>query len=199
MKLFYAPSTCALGIRILLEELGLPYELVTLDLKSQEQNQPAYRAVNPKGKVPALLRDDGSLLTEFQAIALWLAKSYPNAKLLPQDLEGEIRAIELLDYIVASVHMRAITFVLAPQRFVTDPASQKELSDRGLALANQGLEQLAGRLGGKSYFFDDFGLVDAAVYYLLAWEERVGLTIPEKLQAFGERMRARPAVQRALT
>src|ERR1700726_4233198 len=100
MKLYYAPGTSAVGIRIILEEMGRPYEVAMLDLAAREQYQPSFSAINPKSKVPTLIRDDGSVLTEFGAIARWLASTNPDAALLPQDPESEARAIELLDYVV---------------------------------------------------------------------------------------------------
>ncbi len=73
MKLYYAPGACSIGIHILLEEIGLPYDLERVNLQQGEQYKPAYTAVNPKSKVPTLVRDDGSVLTEYPAIAYWLA------------------------------------------------------------------------------------------------------------------------------
>ena len=69
MKLYYAPGACSIGIHVLLEEIGRPYELQRLSFPDGEQHQPAFQAVNRKGKVPTLVRDDGTVLTEFPAIA----------------------------------------------------------------------------------------------------------------------------------
>jgi glutathione S-transferase len=60
MKLFYAPGTSAVGIRVLLEEIGNPYEVVTINLRGGEQYQPPFASTNPKSKVPTLVRDDNS-------------------------------------------------------------------------------------------------------------------------------------------
>ena len=69
MKLYYSPGACSLGIHLLLEEIGKPYELARLNLAEGEQRKPGFAAVNRKGKVPTLVRDDGTVLTEFPAIA----------------------------------------------------------------------------------------------------------------------------------
>src|SRR5271167_2901410 len=106
MKLYYAPGACSLGIHVLLEEIGKPYDGVVVSLRQGEQFQPAFTAVNPKSKVPTLERDDGSVLTEFPAIAYWLARTNPGAHLLPEDVESQARALEALDYVVATVHMQ---------------------------------------------------------------------------------------------
>jgi glutathione S-transferase len=73
MKFYTAPGSCSLGIHVLLEEIGKPYDLVTVNLKDGEQQKPEYTRINPKAKVPALERDDGAVLTEWPAIAVWLA------------------------------------------------------------------------------------------------------------------------------
>ena len=88
MKLFHAPGACSDGIVLLLDIIGVPYEIHELDVRKGDQRQPDYLAINPKGKVPALLRDDGRLLTEFPAIAFWLARKFPEAELLPTDPDG---------------------------------------------------------------------------------------------------------------
>jgi glutathione S-transferase len=109
MKLYYAPGTSAVGIRVLLEEIGKPYQVVALNLRAGEQYQPPFVSINPKSKVPTLVRDDNSVLTEFGAIARWLARTNQEAGLLPADPEREARATELLDYVVGTVHMRGFS------------------------------------------------------------------------------------------
>src|SRR5580704_16379716 len=99
MMLYYAPGACSLGIHVLLEEIGKPYDGVVVNLRQGEQFQPGFTSVNPKSKVPTLERDDGSVLTEFPAIAYWLARTSPDAHLLPGDVESHTRAMEALDYV----------------------------------------------------------------------------------------------------
>ena len=85
MKLYYMPGACSIGIHVLLEEIGKPYDVHKVDGAKQEQYGPDFVALNPKSKVPTLQRDDGSVLTEFPAIAVWLARKNPEAALLPAD------------------------------------------------------------------------------------------------------------------
>jgi glutathione S-transferase len=82
MTLFHAPNSRSTGVRILLEELGAPYTLRVLNLQAGEQRQAAYLAVNPMGKVPAILHGD-ALVTEQVAIYLYLADLFPGAGLAP--------------------------------------------------------------------------------------------------------------------
>src|SRR6516162_5442978 len=74
MKLYYSPGACSIGIHALLEEIGKPYQLEQVNLREGAQFKPPYTAVTPKAKVPALERDDGSVLTEFPVIARWLGR-----------------------------------------------------------------------------------------------------------------------------
>jgi glutathione S-transferase len=82
ITLFHAPHTRSSGTRVLLEELGAPHILRVLDMKAGEQRQPGYLAVNPMGKVPAILHGD-ALVTEQVAIYLYLADLFPEAGLAP--------------------------------------------------------------------------------------------------------------------
>ncbi|MCG6203347.1 glutathione S-transferase family protein [Rhodopseudomonas sp. HC1] len=82
VTLFYSPQTRATGTRVLLEELGAPYDLHVLNMKAGEQRQPGYLAVNPLGKVPAIRRGD-ALVTEQVAITIYLADLFPQASLAP--------------------------------------------------------------------------------------------------------------------
>ena len=82
ITLYYSPQSRATGARILLEELGAPYDLHVLNMKVGEQRQPAYLAVNPLGKVPAI-RHGEALVTEQVAIYIYLADLFPQAGLTP--------------------------------------------------------------------------------------------------------------------
>jgi glutathione S-transferase len=109
MKLFYAVNACSMAIHVLLEEIGKPYEGVAMDFAGREQYGADFVAKNPKSKVPTLERDDGSILTELPAIAYYLARANPEKNLLPPGLDGEVRSLELLDYMTATIHMRGYT------------------------------------------------------------------------------------------
>jgi glutathione S-transferase len=99
MKLYYAPGACSIGIHVLLEEIGKPYEAVAVNLREGAQHKPEFTGVNPKSTVPTLVRDDGSVHTEYPAIAYWLAATNPEAGLMPATPEDQCRALEATDYI----------------------------------------------------------------------------------------------------
>ena len=101
MKLYYAPGVCSIGIHVLLEEIGKPYQLELVNLREGAQFKPPFTGVSPKGKVPALERDDGSVLTEFPVIARWLGR---RENLLPKNDEADTRAMEAMEYAVGTMH-----------------------------------------------------------------------------------------------
>ena len=198
MKFFYSPNSCAIGIHIILEEIGADYESVGISLADKDQLRPEFQALNPKGKVPTLIRDDGSTLTEFQTIAFWLARMTPEAGLYPDGLEDQTRLMELLDFIVASVHMRGFTFISVAPKFTPNQEAQKDLQAHGRAQADLGFARLAEILGDKDHLLGDFSLADAALFYLTHWALRADVPMPAAIAAHHNRMSDRPAVKRAL-
>src|SRR5690348_3330884 len=138
MKLYYAPGACSIGIHVLLEEIGKPYETERVNLQQGEQYQSAYTAVNPKSKVPTLVRDDGSVLTEYPAIAYYLARTNPEKKLLPDDVEGQTRALEALDYCVSTLHMHGFSRLFRASNYTPNAADEEKVKDRGKEMVEKG-------------------------------------------------------------
>jgi len=199
VKLFYSPGACSLGTHILLEEIGKPYELALVDLRSGAQHKQEYTSVNPKAKVPALLRGDGTLLTEWPAIAWYLAKTHPEMGLLPEDVEGEVRAMELIDYMIATVHMRGFTRIFRPSAFTPTTADEPAVVQTGRDIVADGFKLLSHALDAKPYLLGDYSIADAALFFLELWgAARLKIELPGNLAAHYARMHARPAVQRAL-
>src|SRR6201981_1708719 len=104
-KLYYAPGTCALATHIALEEAGAPYEAILVDFRSQAQRSAEYLAVNPKGRVPALVTDAGTL-TETPALLVFVAQRFPAAELAPlADPFALAQVQEFNSYLCATVHV----------------------------------------------------------------------------------------------
>lgn len=197
--LYYAPGACSIGIHIILEEIGKPYALATVNLREGGQFAPAYSSVNPKNKVPSLLRDDGSVLTEWPAIAWWLAATSPAAGLLPADPEGQARAIEAMDYVCATMHMQGFARYARPGNFTPDEAGQPAVQDRGKQIFARGFEVLEPMLAGRDWIAGRYSVADAALFFVEFWAtKRLGFTLPPHIAAHFARMKARPAVQRTL-
>ena len=104
-RLYYAPGTCALATHIALEEAGAPYEAVLVDFGSQAQRSPEYLAVNPKGRVPALVTESGTL-TETPALLCFVAQRFPKAELAPlADPFALAQVQEFNSYLCSTVHV----------------------------------------------------------------------------------------------
>ncbi len=199
MKLYYASGACSLGIHVLLEEIGKPYELRKVNIREGEQFKPEFTAVNPKSKVPTLERDDGSVLTEFGAIATYLARMNADKDLLPTDPEAEVRVLEAMDYIVGTMHMQGFGRMFRPGGFAPSEADHDTVKARGNEIFVKGFHHIDKALADKPYLGGDHLTIgDAALFYVEVWAHRMKVDMPPKIVAHFDRMRQRPAVQKAL-
>ena len=199
MKLYYAPGVCSIGIHVLLEEIGKPYDLEMVNLREGAQYQPQFTGVNAKSKVPTLQRDDGSILTEFPVIAGWLARQNPQAQLIPQDLETETRAMEAMEYAVGTMHGQGFARIFRPGNF-GPPEAEDQVKTRGREMVEKGFAVLDKALAGKNYIAgSEFSAADTALFYVEFWAaKRLDMNLPANVSAHFDRMMARPAVQRTL-
>ena len=198
MKLYYAPGACSLGIHVLLEQAGAPFTLQKVALRENEQRQPAYMAVSAKGKIPALERDDGSVLTEYGAIAAWIARCHPAAELIPADADGEARAWVLLEYCVATIHMHAYRRMARPGNFTPTEADHDAVRAQGREMFAEGLAILEPMLAAHPAAGPGFTIGDSALFYVCTWAQRSSIALPPHVTAHFAFMKAQPAVQRAL-
>ena len=200
MKFYYSPGACSLGIHFLLEEIGVDYEGIAIHIKNGDQLKDAYLKVNPKSKVPAILRDDGSLLTEFGVIAHWLTQTYARGRFEPESFEQELRIMETLDYIVATVHMQAYSRILRPQKFTRNEDDLDWVRDNGKDIVMKAAGFLSDQMGDHPFIMGErLTIADAALFYTLFWGvARLKLDLPQNLIAYFERMCARPAALGAM-
>jgi glutathione S-transferase len=200
MKLFYAPGTCSLGIHVLLEEAGLPFERVRMSLKDGDQRKPEFQALNPKGKVPTLERDDGSVLTEWPAIAYWVAARAPAAKLWPEAPEDQARALEAMDFIVGTLHGHAFSRLFNQGKYAPSESDHPKVIEQGRAMVAAAFDILEKGWKGDEWLLPSgYSVADAALFYVTFWAvKRMRMEVPPRIAAHFERMMARPAVQRVL-
>lgn len=206
LKLYMTPGSCSTGIHILMEMLELPFEAHVLNLPAGQHREPAYLALNPKGTIPTLVLDDGQTLTEFQAIAVWLARRWPRAGLLPDDPLGAARAIEWMEDAVNHVHGQCFTRVFTPERWLPPETPDADragalvrLQAQGREMATRAFERIAPRLPAQGFVLGErFSIADAALFYPEFWADKTGLALPAPCEAHYRRVRALPAVQRVL-
>lgn len=198
MKFYMTPGSCSTGIHILLEELDKAFEAYIVNLPAGDHFKPDYVAINPKSTIPTLVRDDGSSLTEVQAIAYWLGRAHPRAKLLPEDVEGETRVIETLAFVVGTVHGQGFARIFATPTFTRNEADHEAVRAFGRELVEKCFGVLNDQLGAKDYVAGAFSIADPILFYVEFWADKTKIPLPANLQAHYKRMLARPAVQRVL-
>lgn len=198
MILYYSPGACSLGIRVILEEIGLPYQAIQVDLAKQEQYAPQFKRFNRKSKVPVLQRDDGSILTEFPAIAMWLALVHPQAKLIPSESDRLAGVLEMLDYVVATLHMQGFSRMFRPTNFSPNPADADAVKQRGHQIFEAGMQIIDESLSGREYLLGDYSIADAALFYVERWASAAKIELPKNCARHYAQMLSRPAVRRAV-
>lgn len=195
MKLYYSPGACSLSPHIVLCELGLPYELVKVDLGTHRTaDGQDYTAINPKGYVPALQLDDGQLLTEGPAIVQYLADQKPAVGLLPPAGTLErARVQEWLTFIGTELH-KNLGALFNPAISADWKAAVMANIERRFAFADKAL-------AGRDYLTGaKFCVADAYLFTIVNWTFflKIDLTPWPTLAAFHQRVLARPAVQAAM-
>ncbi len=198
MKLYMTPGSCSTGIHIILEELEEVFEAHIVNLPAGDHFKPDYVAINPKSTIPTLVRRDGTALTEVPAIAYWLARSHPRARLWPDDADSETRLIEAMAYIVGSVHGQGFARIFATSTFARNPADHESAQQLGRDIVGKGFAILDDALRGGPYLAGDYSVADPILFYVEFWADKTGIALPDRLAAHYRLMLTRPAVQQVL-
>jgi glutathione S-transferase len=180
LTFYYSPGSSSMAVHIALLETGAAFESKRLDFEKKEQRQPAYLAINPAGKVPTLVID-GRPLTEVAGILFYLARRYPDARLLPApDAEFDARAISWMSWVASTLH----------------PARRQG------AEHTQAVYRITEtKLGGREWALGEYSIADIHLFRLV-WRARdllepIMAELPG-LAAHYQRMMARPAVKRVI-
>lgn len=178
LTLYFSPGSSSMAPHIALHEIGVPFESRPLSLARKEMRSPELLAINPEGKVPTLVID-GRALTEVAGILFYLARQFPEAKLMPvSDPEAEARVVSWMSFVASTLHpARALGIERARTVF--------QLADR--------------RLGNNAWAVDNYSIADIHLFRLFwrfhTWGSPTVAEFPN-LSAHHDRMMARPAVQR---
>lgn len=201
MKLHgYWRSGAAYRVRIALGLKGIAYDRLDLDLRTGAQRDPAYRALNPQGLVPALETEDG-VLTQSAAILEWIEEEWPQPALLPGDAMGRATVRAMAAAIGCDIHPLGNLRVLNALRrdFQASDDQVNAWIARWIGDGFAALEMLIARHGGGFAYGATPTLADCFLVPQLYSAERfgVGLAPYPHLVAAGERARALPAVAAA--
>jgi glutathione S-transferase len=195
MKLYYSPGACSLSPHIALHEAGLQHELVKVDLRAKKlENGDDYLKVNPKGQVPALMLDNGDLVTEGPVIVQMIADKAAAKNLAPAAHSPErYKLQEWLAYINGELHKN-----IGP---LFNPALSDDAKGVFKDRAMGKFRYVDGQLAGKDYLMGrQFTVADGYLFVMLAWADRLNFDLSglSNLKAYQARVAARPAVQAAL-
>ncbi|TYC51417.1 glutathione transferase GstA [Zoogloea oleivorans] len=195
MKLFYTPGACSLSPHIVLCELALPHELVKVNLATQQtEDGRDFTTINPKGYIPALLLDDGELITEGPAIVQYLADLKPEAGLLPPaGTLARVRVQEWLTFIGTELH-KNFTPLFKPTASADWKAAASSNIERRFAYLDDilnGRDHLTG---------SEFSVADAYLFTVINWTFFLKMSLAEwpALVDYHHSIATRPAVQTAM-
>jgi glutathione S-transferase len=200
LTLYFAPGTCARVSMIALEEAGIEFESRVVRFLKGEHRSPEYLALNPAGKVPCLLVD-GAPLTENVSILIWLARSFPNANLLP--LTGEpwpdAQLLAQLVWCASTLHP-LVTRIRIPQFFCDVAGGPERVYEMGTEAMRQHIAPAERRLANQPWMLDEWSVLDAYIFWV--WFRITGAGFDggqfPRLADHYARMQERPSVLAAL-
>jgi glutathione S-transferase len=201
MKLYFAPGACSFVPHALLESAGAEFEPTMVKLHKGEQNEPGFRAVNPRGQVPVLV-DGGETITQILAIVTYLDAKFPDQQFLPRDALARTRVLETLAWMNNTVHP-TFTHVFMPFKFAGTPETQAELkafNAKVYAGLLGDLETMAKKAGAGFLGGERFGPLDAYALVLLRWGgfAQIDPTTYPTLWAHVQKVAQLPGVARAI-
>jgi len=203
--LYWSRGSVALAPHIVLEEIGEPYRTERVEIDQRGRGEmlvpPEYLKVNPKGRVPALVLEDG-VLTEAPAIMVYLARKHPQAGLLPKDALAEARCLEWMNWVATTIHAVAFSQIVRPQRFVAEEADYPAVVARGRQNVGAAYAYIEEQLQGREWAVEGgYSIVDPYLLFFYLASKNAGNPMGERFPAWtavAERVLARPATQRVL-
>lgn len=199
LTLYYSPGACSLASHIALEESGLAYEAVRVNTAAGEQRQPAYLAINPRGRVPTLVVD-GEPLVENLAILAFVAGGHPKAGLWPESTRDQARALSWMAWLADTVHP-AFAHFYRPERYVPEGGPADAVKTKGRESFQACLAEIDALLAGRKWAVGGrYGVVDAYLLVFYRWGNRNGFAVQglANYTALVTRVLARPAVKRVM-
>jgi glutathione S-transferase len=197
---YYSPGAASLSSHIALEEAGAQYEPRVIKLAENEQRKPEYLAINPRGRVPALQLEDGTVITESSAVLLYIAHKFPEAKLWPENPLHQAQVLEWLGYLASQAHIY-FQQVRRPMRFAgQNPDVFPKVKQAGMANLRTVYEDIEKRIAGRSYAVgDSLSIADLHLFVFFNWGRGAGFVAPAgspNFMRWGATIGARPSIER---
>jgi glutathione S-transferase len=200
LKLYYSPGACSLVTHIALHEAGAEHEAHRIDFAAGEQRSPEYLAVNPHGRVPALVTDDGTI-TENLAILGFIADSFGAPGSIPRGHAFKTaRTMQMLSWLSGTVHATAFAALFRPARFTPDETLHAGIKEGAHAALTSHFVELDDLCGPGWLAGDDFTAADSytAVFYRWARAAKFDLSLYPRWTTLVGRVVERPSVVRAI-
>ena len=200
ITLYYAVNTCSLASHIALEEAGAEYSIVRINFAANEQRSPEYLAINPKGRVPAMVTNRG-ILTETPAMLAFIAQSFPQARLAPLEDPFAFAQVQAFNsYLCSTVHV-AHAHRMRGQRWADDPAAIADMQRKAPQSVGVCFDLIEhDMLKGPWVMGEAYTICDPYLFTLAGWLEGDGVDLTRLPMVIAHRRRVseRPAVQKAL-
>jgi glutathione S-transferase len=200
IRLYYAAHTCALASHIALEEAAAEYSTVRISFADEEQRKPEYLAINPKGRVPAMVTEQG-ILTETPAMLAFIAQSFPRAELAPLGDPFRFAEVQAFNsYLCSTVHV-AHAHRMRGHRWVDDPAAIAEMQRKVPETVGACFELIERKmLRGPWVMGDLYTICDPYLFTLAQWMEKDGVDPQRfpKVRDHRQRMSERATVRKAI-
>jgi glutathione S-transferase len=200
LTLYHQPGACSLASHILLEEAGLDYEAVHIDIHSGQNRAAEYLKINPKGRIPAL-RHGAEIITESPAILSYISGLVPDRAYLPEALIERSRVLEWMNWLSGSLHAVAFAALIHPDWFATSDAAQAEVKAKGATQVAEHFAAINQRLRGHDWAVGNtFTLVDPYLLVFYTWGCIFGMPMADygHYRNHALRMNARPAVAKVM-
>ena len=196
--LYYSPIACSLVPYVTLTEAGAKFEVRNINLRKGEQGSPDYLKLNPKHKVP-VLTVDGQALTENVAIQIWIARNFPQAKLLPTDPWQELKAISIMSWCASGIHP-FLARINAPPRVCDVPSADESVRRLAAGQLYENYQIADDLLADREYFVNHFTAADAHFFlcFRRGTQFELDLSKYKNCQAHFVRLQKRPSVQQCL-
>jgi len=201
IKLYYSPGACSLAAHIILEELKIPYQAIKVDLKTHTVDGQDYYKINPSGAVPALIVEDGKLLTQNAAVLMYLGDSDPSKHLIPKCGTFErVRCYEWIGLVTADVH-KSFGPLFSPHKFVDSENAVQELKQHAAQNVTKSLLAVEKKLQPTQFVLGkEFSIIDAYLFVFYRWAKYLQIPLdncPNYLTLM-QRVAERASVQAAL-
>jgi glutathione S-transferase len=196
--LYYAPAACSLVPYVTLTEANAPFEVRPLNMRKGQQMSADYLKLNPKHKVP-LLMVDGKPLTENVAIQTFVARTFPQAKLMPSDPWQELQAISIMAWCASGMHPY-LSRINSPAKVCDVPGAEPSVRKLATDLLYESFQIADDTLKGREWFFDHFTAPDAHFFWAFRRAQQLQVDVSgfSNCLAHFERMKQRPSVQKVL-